>query len=750
MSEDFSRVVQALQQYFGFTSFRPLQEEIIRDSLSGKDVVALLPTGGGKSLCFQLPAIVRSGLTVVVSPLIALMKDQVDSLTAAGVPATFLNSSLAPEEARPRIRGLHEGEFKLLYVAPERLMLQGFQEDLKRWNVELFAIDEAHCISEWGHDFRPDYRNLAQLRERFPSTPILALTATATHRVRDDIVKQLRLKNPARYVASFNRPNLTYRVTHKSEGQAQLIEFVRSRPRDAGIVYCQSRRTAETLATRLQESGIAAAPYHAGLDASVRTRHQDRFLRDQIRVICATIAFGMGINKPNVRFVVHYDLPKNLEGYYQETGRAGRDGLPSECLLLFGPGDLVKCERFIREKPDPREQDLARQHLRLMAQYAETPQCRRKLLLEYFGETHPTENCGACDNCLTPRSTWDATLPAQKLLSCVYRIREHSAYNTGLSHVIEVLTGAETQRVKDSGHAALSTYGIGKDLSRSQWGAIGRELIRLGYLQQLADRFNVVELTATGRDALRKRTPIQLTRLPESHPGLSVEDIRSRSSSGSRARVGEIACDEVLFERFRELRKRLADERDVPAYIILSDVALRQMARRYPSTEEELMRINGIGGKKLKDFGAALLEEIADHLRTHSRMTFEDEPRAAVPIWTRSTLNTTIQETLQMFRSGTPVESIAERRQLASSTVYGHLVSALEAGEVFDVSAILPPADIPAISDAFRRQGWANLSGALDTLGGRYHSGQLRICRALELARQRASTVQSVQAGTNG
>jgi ATP-dependent DNA helicase RecQ len=375
-----------LKQYFGFTSFRPLQEEIIRDSLAGKDVFALLPTGGGKSLCFQLPALARDGLTVVVSPLIALMKDQVDALQASGIAATFLNSSLAAEESRKRLRGLHNGEFRLLYAAPERLMLSGFLEDLQRWNVRLIAVDEAHCISEWGHDFRPEYRQISDLRKLFPEVPFMALTATATGRVREDIVTHLKLREPKIYVASFNRPNLTYRVIPKNKPYDQLLNFLRARPKEGGIVYCQSRKSAEHVAANLTEDGVKARPYHAGLTPKQRSEHQELFLRDDVRVICATIAFGMGINKPNVRFVVHYDLPKNIEGYYQETGRAGRDGLPSECVLLFSAGDVVKQTGFIDEKPDPQEQKIAREQLQQMVHYAECAGCRRVELLRYFGE----------------------------------------------------------------------------------------------------------------------------------------------------------------------------------------------------------------------------------------------------------------------------------------------------------------------------------------------------------------------------
>ncbi|HWH67835.1 MAG TPA: DNA helicase RecQ, partial [Candidatus Sulfotelmatobacter sp.] len=605
-------LLPALKQYFGFTSFRPLQEQIIGDALAGKDVFALLPTGGGKSLCYQLPAMVRPGLTVVVSPLIALMKDQVDALLASGVPATFLNSSLAAGESRERLRGLHAGQYRLLYVAPERLMLSGFLSDLQRWNVQLLAVDEAHCISEWGHDFRPEYRQLAELRPIFPNVPVMALTATATGRVRQDIVALLKLREPACYVASFNRPNLTYRVFAKNKPYHQVVDFLRARPRENGIIYCQARKTAEGLAERLSADGIKAKPYHAGLTASERSQHQELFLRDEVRVICATIAFGMGINKPNVRFVVHYDLPKNIEGYYQETGRAGRDGLPSECVLLFSAGDVVKQKTFIEEKPDPREQQIAREQLQQMVHYAECSSCRRSELLGYFGEQYEAENCEACDNCLSPRATFDGTLAAQKFLSCIYRVREKSRFGVGLNHIVEVLTGADSEKIRRWGHDQLSTYGIGREHSRPEWAAIGRELIRLGYLRQTAEKFSVLEMTPEGMELLKQRKKVTLTR-PVSAPAPKIHQ------------VGEIACDETLFERLRQVRKQLADERGVPPYIVFSDVSLRQMARNYPANDRDFARISGVGEKKLREFGTVFLAEIAAHLQTHPRQMFAED-----------------------------------------------------------------------------------------------------------------------------
>lgn len=605
MSSESPSLLPLLKQFFGFDSFRPLQEEIIRDALAGRDVLALLPTGGGKSLCFQLPALARAGLTVVVSPLISLMKDQVDALQASGVAATFLNSSLKADESRARLSGLHNGEYRLIYVAPERMMLSGFLSDLRRWNVNLLAIDEAHCISEWGHDFRPEYRRLAELRQHFPEVPLMALTATATERVRLDIVKQLHLREPQRYVASFNRPNLMYRVQPKSKAYEQVLYFLTTRPNESGIVYCQSRKSAESVSARLSDDGVLARPYHAGLDGKERSMNQELFLRDEVRVICATIAFGMGINKPNVRFVVHHDLPKNVEGFYQETGRAGRDGLPSECLLLFSAGDAVKYSRFIDEVSDEKQRQIATTQLRQMVDFAESSECRRVALLRYFGEDFRETNCGGCDNCLTPRETYDGTLAGQKFLSCVYRVREKSGINFGINQIVEVLAGAETENIIKWNHHTVSTYGIGKEFSRVEWRNIGRELIRMGYLRQAAEKFNVLQLTDQGQAALRERQSIRLTK-------------RVTATKPVQPRAGEISCDEDLFERLRRLRKRLADERGVPPYIIFSDVSLRQMAREYPSNEAEFAQISGVGEQKLKRFGKIFLSAIANHRRDSS------------------------------------------------------------------------------------------------------------------------------------
>ncbi len=603
-----------LRTTFGYDRFRPLQREICEATLAGRDVFALLPTGGGKSLCFQLPALADEGLTVVVSPLIALMKDQVDALQASGVAATFLNSTLDADEARSRLRGLHRGEYRLLYAAPERLLLEGWEQNLRNWNVRRLAIDEAHCVSEWGHDFRPEYRQLAKLRAILPEAPVMALTATATERVREDIIRHLALRDPKVFVASFNRPNLTYRVIAKEKPLSQVLEFLWKRQEESGIVYCASRAAAERVADSLAGRGFAARAYHAGLEAETRAANQEAFLRDETRIICATIAFGMGINKPNVRWIIHHDLPKNIEGYYQETGRAGRDGLPGDCLLLFSPGDIAKQTHFLDEITDAQEQRVARDQLRRMVHYAEGAGCRRAALLAHFGEAFPAENCGACDNCLEPRETYDGTVVAQKFLSCLYRIARHGGFTVGLRHVAAVLTGADDERIRRWGHDGLSTYGIGRELDERGWSAVARELMRLGYVAVASGEYATLELTGSGLEVLRTRAPIQLTK--------PLETPTARRTP--RRREGEVECDEILFARLRALRKELADERRVPAYIILGDAALRAMARRYPETAEAMAGIPGMGERKRAEFGALFAEEILDYLRDNARQRFND------------------------------------------------------------------------------------------------------------------------------
>ena len=719
VSSEAPSLTAVLKQYFGFRAFRPLQEEIIRDALAGRDVVALLPTGGGKSLCFQLPAVVREGLTVVVSPLIALMKDQVDALDAAGVPATFINSSLDGDEVRRRLVAAGEGRFRLLYVAPERLMMPAFLSALRGFDVGAVAVDEAHCISEWGHDFRPEYRRLAELRDLLPGVPIMALSATATERVRVDIAVSLRLRDPRCYVASFDRPNLLYRVEAKGDATDQILALLQRRRDESGIVYAQTRAAVERLAERLREAGVSAAAYHAGMEAPDRSRTQEAFKRDEVRVVCATVAFGMGIDKPNVRFVVHHDLPKDLESYYQETGRAGRDGLPSECLLLFRSADAVKHVHFIEEKPDPDERARARAKLDQVVRFAESGECRRAAVLAYFGEARDGGPCGACDNCLSPRERYDGTVAAQKLLSCVLRIRQKSGFSVGLAHVAAVLVGADTEKIRRLDHTALSTYGIGKEHARAEWQIIGRELCRLGLLRQTEDRFSTLEVTPAGREALSKRAPVTLTRSAAPSPA---------PAAGPRALAG----DEALLDALRRLRKRLADARDVPAFVIFGDVALRQMAREYPVDARAFRRINGVGEKKLAELGPAFMGAIAEHVAAHGQQRWDAVVAAPTPAKARAKpLNDTGRETLRLCRVGADVAAIAAARELTTSTIWGHLAAAVEAGEVVEVDRLASPEMRRKVAEAFAELGMENLAGVVERLGDGFGYGVVRLCRAV-------------------
>jgi ATP-dependent DNA helicase RecQ len=591
----------ALKHYFGYDSFRPYQREIAEASLSGDDVLALLPTGGGKSLCYQLPALMQPGLTLVISPLIALMKDQVDALVANGVAATFLNSSLDQQAAGRRIEGLDRGEYQLLYAAPERIVLPDFQASLARWNLRRIAVDEAHCVSEWGHDFRPEYRLIASLRERYPNVPIAAVTATATDRVRSDIERFLRLRRPRRFVAGFNRPNLRYVVLEKLDAPDQLLSWSASRATESGIVYVANRQSADHLARRLSAAGISARPYHAGLSSQERARNQDLFIRDEIRVICATIAFGMGIDKPNVRYVVHYDVPKNLEGYYQETGRAGRDGLPSECALFFSGGDAAKQRHFIRQIEDREERERATRLLGKMLDFAAAATCRRAFLLRYFGDTAVADACANCDNCLQPPERVDATETAAKMLSCAYRIRVHSGFATGAHHLIDVLLGHSTKNVLARGHDRLSTFGIGTEYTKAEWLALLSELLRLGLLE-LEPEHRTLRLTQEGRQALRERRRIEFAK-----PRIVGKPLKGRKKAAP-----EVAApfESELFEELRRLRKRLADEQGVPPYVVFSDATLRELAARKPVTLSDFRDVSGVGNVKLERYGESFVSTI--------------------------------------------------------------------------------------------------------------------------------------------
>jgi ATP-dependent DNA helicase RecQ len=605
-------LASALKQHFGFDTFRPGQQAIVEDVLAGRDVLAIMPTGGGKSLCFQLPAVLRAGITIVVSPLIALMQDQVRLLEEQGIAATFVNSSLSATDIAARISAACAGEFKLLYLAPERLLHPEFLRNaLPRLassrGISAIVIDEAHCVSEWGHDFRPEYRQLAQIRHRHATIPFLAFTATATMRVREDIVRQLALRDPALHIASFNRPNLFYAVRPKTKrSYKEILERCRQGS-GSGIVYCLSRKRVDELTASLRTDGIAALPYHAGLTSEERTRSQEAFINDDAQVVVATIAFGMGINKPDVRWVVHFDLPRTLESYYQESGRAGRDGDAAECVLYFGPGDIRTAEFLIQQKVDPAtgeplidEQRIARQQLRQVVSYAESTECRRAIQLAYFGETF-VPPCGACDNCTSARTVVERTLEAQQFLSCVARLAQRRE-QFGIGYIIDILRGSQSQRVIDNGHASLSVYGIGKSLGLNEWRALARTLVHKGFVDQSDDGYAVLTLNQKSWEILRGQRRVEIA---------IATSVESRASSDrSQDDTAPATYDERLFQALRAVRKELAAEHRVPPYVIFHDATLRRIAERKPTTRDAFATISGVGETKLARYADRFIEAV--------------------------------------------------------------------------------------------------------------------------------------------
>jgi ATP-dependent DNA helicase RecQ len=608
-------LADSLHRIFGFPTFRAGQEAVVRDALAGKDLLALMPTGGGKSLCFQLPALLQPGVTLVVSPLIALMQDQVRLLEDNGIAATFINSSLRSDEFQRRVSGMLGGHYKLVYLAPERLLMADFvagplQQLAAGPGINAFVIDEAHCVSEWGHDFRPEYRQLSTLRRRHPRVPMLAFTATATSRVRLDVIAQLGLRDPTVHLSSFNRPNLFYEVRQKSAGTYDDLLRI-ANAGGSGIVYCLSRKRVEELCEQLQGDGIAARPYHAGLNADARRANQDAFIRDDVQVMIATVAFGMGINKPDVRWVVHYDLPRTLEGYYQESGRAGRDGDPARCTLFFGPADIRTADFLIQQKVDPNsgepleeEQRVARQQLRQVLSYAESTECRRAIQLRYFDETF-NPPCGACDNCCEPKEQVDGTVQAQQLLSCVARLAQRGE-RFGAAHVIEILRGSRSERVVSRNHDELSVHGIGKSTSLEQWRALVRTLLHQGLISETQDGYPVLSLNAQSWLVLKGERPVQVARSAR----VASAARRDRAAAADVSLAGEA---KTLFDVLRTLRKQLADEHGLPPYVIFHDATLREMAQQRPATLSDFSRMRGVGEAKLSRYGEKFIEVIRRH-----------------------------------------------------------------------------------------------------------------------------------------
>jgi ATP-dependent DNA helicase RecQ len=615
-----------LKRIFGFDEFRAGQEAVVRDALAGRDVLALMPTGGGKSLCFQLPALLRPGVTLVVSPLIALMQDQVRLLRDNDIPASYINSSLEPLEMSRRTAALLRGDYKLFYLAPERLLLPEFLEGPLRAvsqgpGISAFVIDEAHCVSEWGHDFRREYRQLSALRRRHPQIPMLAFTATATLRVRTDIVAQLALRDPALHVSSFNRPNLFYQVRAKTK-QTYAELLAQARGGGAGIVYCLSRRRVDELALQLQNDGIQARPYHAGLDADVRRGNQEAFIRDDVQAIVATIAFGMGINKPDVRWVAHYDLPKTLEGYYQESGRAGRDGDPARCTLYFGASDIRTADFLIQQKIDPdtgaaleEEQRIARQQLRQVLDYAESTECRRAVQLRYLGENFAAP-CGACDNCCEPRTLQDWTTEARQFMSCIARLAQRRQ-RFGAAQIIDILRGARSERVLSRGHDTLSVYGIGKQRSVDEWRSVARALLHQGLIDETQDGYPVLSLNAQSGPVLRQELVVRIAAPPKrsrTRAGSgAAADSAAGAGTGTRAAAAASPQGSALFEHLRALRKRLADEHGLPPYVVFHDATLREMAERRPLTLSEFAELPGVGQAKLARYGDQFIAVVREH-----------------------------------------------------------------------------------------------------------------------------------------
>jgi len=706
---------QALKHFFGYDSFRPGQQEIVEAALQKRDMMIVMPTGGGKSLCFQLPALLKPGLTVVVSPLIALMQDQVEALQDNGIGATFLNSTLSSQETRSRETAILEGKIKLLYVAPERLLGERFLPFLdivaNKLGISAFAIDEAHCVSEWGHDFRPEYRQMQRVRDRYPDIPIMALTATATERVRQDIIQQLTLRNPYIHVASFNRPNLYYEVRPKTKHSfAEVLQIIQKKG-GSGIIYCLSRKKVDEVAYKLQQSGIQALPYHAGMNDVDRTTNQTRFIRDDVQVMVATVAFGMGINKPDVRFVIHYDLPKNLEGYYQESGRAGRDNEPAHCSLFFGYGDVKMIDYIIEQKPDPQEQRIARQQLRRVINYAESTECRRTIQLSYFGDSFPG-NCGTCDNCCNQKPVEDWTIEAMKFLSCVARCQE----KFGMNHIIDVLRGSKNQKILQYQHNQLSTYGIGKDRSADEWKKLSRSLLNQGFLDEKTDGFPILKLNEKSWEIMKRQRTVEIAIEPQ------------REVQG---KVRSLAVEvEGLFTILRTLRKQIADEQFVPPYVVFADKSLRDMAEKRPQNLTEFEEVYGVGSNKRNKYGKVFLEAIRNFCQEQGLPSGAASSAVANLPNLSNVASYSQMQTWELYRQGLTVQGIANARGMSPNTISGHLIELMEMGREVDINLLVESERQQAIVYAIEVMGDEKLRAIYDFLEERYTFEEIKFVRA--------------------
>jgi len=709
-------VLEQLKAYFGFDRFLPLQEEIITKVLAKRDTLVLMPTGGGKSLCYQLPALRLKGLTLVVSPLIALMKDQVDGLGANGVPAGLLNSTLAAQEASQVQDQARQGKIKILYVAPERLALPGFQRFLQSLDVSLIAIDEAHCISEWGHDFRPDYRNLKSLRRDFPGVPVIALTATATEPVREDIINQLGLDKPEIFISSFNRPNLTYTIQPKTEPLGSLLHLLEKHQGGSAIIYRFSRKATEETALELSERGFSALPYHAGLERDLRRETQEKFIRDQVQIVVATIAFGMGIDKPDVRLVVHYDLPKTVEGYYQETGRAGRDGLPSDCVLFYSYGDRSKQEYFISQIEDDDEREKAHNKLDQVLALCDLQTCRRAYLMEYLGESWPQTNCGGCDICLLPREEFDATEIAQKILSTVIRTGERF----GVNYLVDVLRGSANKAVRTRGHHELPVFGISRDVDSDDLKEMVRSLVTNGLLAQNGGDYPTLGVSQRGHKFLKNREKLILTRPKQAAP------VRQVAFPGDR----ETAYDTKLFDELAALRLEIATDREVPAYQIFGNKSLQQMAFHMPQNELEFSKISGVGDAKLRDFSERFLEVINEYVEATGQPAAVNRVPVSAPKKRVRGISMSIRETKDLVAQGLSFEEVAEQRGISETTIRSHLERFIQEGGQVDLGHLMPPEDRRTkIAAAFKEMGEARLTPVREFLGDDYTWGELAVVR---------------------